>query len=348
MLYSVFKKLMSVILSVAFVCSVFVFGASAAPVLTDVQRAAITQEIELESDISLMFKSFFRGFINHFYDALGMDSKLLVTGLNVVQSKVTLEAEETETLNVKFTPEKAGNKNINWVSEDIAVASVNKEGLVTARAKGSTVIYAIAEDGGYHDSCTVVVNSKQTDTDEPGETPEIPDNPTPDTPPVVEPEKECITYCSDETFEYLDELSLIGCTNTITLNIQSTEGDHKIVRYACGGHVNCKDCSRDDYKSNTYTLYHDDVDDCTGHDFVIINDHNPGRTSAQLKITVYKSGAEKITLIKTYMPVGTVVDKVSMGNFIAERFGIESLPEDADWYGTPLKEATVYQVVAYE
>ena len=51
----------------------------------------------------------------------------------------------------------SGVENLIWSSSDSAVASVSGSGTVSAKAKGSAVIYAKTEDGRYAASCAVMV-----------------------------------------------------------------------------------------------------------------------------------------------------------------------------------------------
>lgn len=50
-----------------------------------------------------------------------------------------------------------GAENLVWSSSDSSVAAVGSNGLVTAKAKGSAVIYAKTSDGKYAASCAVMV-----------------------------------------------------------------------------------------------------------------------------------------------------------------------------------------------
>ncbi|MCM1042544.1 MAG: Ig-like domain-containing protein [Bacteroides sp.] len=79
--------------------------------------------------------------------------------LNVQDS--TLTVDDTLTLEAVITPENATDKSVRWTSTDEAVASVNAQGVVKALAEGKTLIIVTTEDGGFADTCTLIVKAKQ-------------------------------------------------------------------------------------------------------------------------------------------------------------------------------------------
>lgn len=68
---------------------------------------------------------------------------------------------KTLQLNIKINPTNATNKSVTWSSRNTAVAKVSANGVVTAVAKGSTVITVKTADGGYTDSITVCVDEEE-------------------------------------------------------------------------------------------------------------------------------------------------------------------------------------------
>lgn len=60
-------------------------------------------------------------------------------------------------LNVIFTPENAGNRNLTWSSSNPIVVSVDKTGKVKGNTSGSSTITATSEDGGHKASVEIYV-----------------------------------------------------------------------------------------------------------------------------------------------------------------------------------------------
>ena len=108
-----------------------------------------------------------------------------VSGIALDKSAVSLEVGETETLTASVTPADASYKAVIWISDNNAAASVDADGIVTAKAKGTAVITAKTVDGGKTASCTVTVTATE---------PEPEKDPTPEKEPVPKkepvPEKE--------------------------------------------------------------------------------------------------------------------------------------------------------------
>ncbi len=76
-----------------------------------------------------------------------------------VTSRV-IETGKTFTITPTFDPIDAANKNLTWESDNTAVASVT-DGVVTAKAAGTAIIKATADNGKYA-TCTVTVTAKKT------------------------------------------------------------------------------------------------------------------------------------------------------------------------------------------
>lgn len=71
-------------------------------------------------------------------------------------SSVSLKVGKTTQLSAKILPTDATNKSITWSSSDTSVATIDKNGKVTAKKKGSAKIYAKANNGVF-DVCAVYV-----------------------------------------------------------------------------------------------------------------------------------------------------------------------------------------------
>ncbi len=85
-------------------------------------------------------------------------SSIQVTGVEVTPETTTLSAGDTTQLNAIVSPSNATNQDVNWESDDITVATVNTEGLVTAIAEGIATVSAATEDGGFKDECIITVS----------------------------------------------------------------------------------------------------------------------------------------------------------------------------------------------
>lgn len=68
----------------------------------------------------------------------------------------------TKQLTAVVYPTNAANKNVTWTSDNVAVATVDDTGLVTAKAVGKATITATTEDGGHTDTCVVTVTNNAT------------------------------------------------------------------------------------------------------------------------------------------------------------------------------------------
>ena len=84
---------------------------------------------------------------------------MLVTGISLNNSNLSLYTGKTATLTATVTPENATNKAVTWKSSDDTIATVDNNGKVTAVKEGTATITATAADGsGVYATCTVTVN----------------------------------------------------------------------------------------------------------------------------------------------------------------------------------------------
>ncbi|MCR4911933.1 MAG: bacterial Ig-like domain-containing protein [Bacilli bacterium] len=84
-------------------------------------------------------------------------STVAVTGVKLDQSSITLDVGDTKQLKATVEPENATDKTVSWTVGDSSIASV-RDGLVSALAKGSTVVTVIAST--FTAQCNVTVNEK--------------------------------------------------------------------------------------------------------------------------------------------------------------------------------------------
>ncbi len=81
-----------------------------------------------------------------------------VTGVSVDQTEVAIDPGETVQLSAVVTPDNAADKSVTWTSSKTTVATVDENGLVTAKKPGETIITATTTDGSFTATCTVTVN----------------------------------------------------------------------------------------------------------------------------------------------------------------------------------------------
>ncbi len=81
-------------------------------------------------------------------------------GLILIQNSLELGRNETKQLTYVVAPYGHKSQNVNWVSSDPSVASVDANGAVTGVSAGTATITGTAVDGGYTATCEVIVNNK--------------------------------------------------------------------------------------------------------------------------------------------------------------------------------------------
>ncbi len=81
-----------------------------------------------------------------------------ITNISLNKSSTSIYVGGTETLTATIIPSDVINKTLTWSSSNTNVATVNQNGLVTAKALGTATITATATDGsGVSGSCVVTV-----------------------------------------------------------------------------------------------------------------------------------------------------------------------------------------------
>ncbi|WP_213973774.1 S-layer homology domain-containing protein [Tepidanaerobacter acetatoxydans] len=87
-----------------------------------------------------------------------------VSALSVTPTTMTLTVGETGTITATVEPANATNKKVNWTSSDANIATVDADGIVTAKAKGIANITAIsAADSSKKATCKVIVADNWSD-----------------------------------------------------------------------------------------------------------------------------------------------------------------------------------------
>lgn len=83
--------------------------------------------------------------------------KVPVTNIIIYESQTVFDINETMPLTASVIPENATNKGILWTSSEPEVAIVDENGKITAVNGGTAVITVKTVDGGFEDSCTIMV-----------------------------------------------------------------------------------------------------------------------------------------------------------------------------------------------
>ena len=86
--------------------------------------------------------------------------RVRVTGVTLDRNNISLKPQGYTRLKATVAPENAEDKSVYWVSSNPAIASVDNKGTVTAVRKGTATITVKSYDGGFSDTCTVVVEDK--------------------------------------------------------------------------------------------------------------------------------------------------------------------------------------------
>ncbi|MBR6282871.1 MAG: Ig-like domain-containing protein, partial [Muribaculaceae bacterium] len=85
-------------------------------------------------------------------------SPILVTSVTLNTTSTSIQVGGTTTLTATVLPSNATNKALTWSSSNTAVATVNSNGVVTAKTIGTATVTASAQDGsGKSASCIVTV-----------------------------------------------------------------------------------------------------------------------------------------------------------------------------------------------
>ena len=89
---------------------------------------------------------------------------LTVESVALNHTSYNLLVNETVQLGATITPGTAANKSVTWSSNNNAVATVDENGLVTAKSSGSATITVTTVDGGKIATCTINVIASLTET----------------------------------------------------------------------------------------------------------------------------------------------------------------------------------------
>ncbi|WP_329383593.1 Ig-like domain-containing protein [Anaerofustis sp. HA2171] len=88
-----------------------------------------------------------------------------VTGISLDKENVTLDVDDTVKLNASIYPIDAKNQDVKWESENINIANVDENGVVTAQNSGNTKVKAVSkENGNIIAVCSINVNKVKTES----------------------------------------------------------------------------------------------------------------------------------------------------------------------------------------
>ena len=83
---------------------------------------------------------------------------ILVTSITLNKTSLSLQPGQSETLTATVLPSNATNKTVTWTTSSTSIATVDSDGNVTAKSKGSATITCKANDGsGKQATCAVTV-----------------------------------------------------------------------------------------------------------------------------------------------------------------------------------------------
>ncbi len=173
-----------------------------------------------------------------------ISSKVEVTGITL--DKTSAEAEEGKTVQLvaTVTPDNATVKDCEWTSSDETVATVDVNGLVTAKKAGTAVITVTSKDNSEISAeCTITVTSaapekvevtgitldKTSAEAEEGKTVQLVATVTPDNATV----KDCEWTSSDETVATVDVNGLVTAKQAGTAVITVTSKDNSEISAEC-------------------------------------------------------------------------------------------------------------------
>lgn len=91
-----------------------------------------------------------------------LKSKVMIPlkSIKFIENSISVSTNQEIQLNINFYPENASNKKVEYCSDNVLVAKVKVDGLVTTYKEGVAKITAVTEDGKYADICTIYVSNK--------------------------------------------------------------------------------------------------------------------------------------------------------------------------------------------
>ena len=91
-------------------------------------------------------------------DSCVVNVRVSVESLKLDKRKASVDVGKELALTAKVSPGDATVQTVKWFSENVKIAYVDDNGVVTGISKGKTTVYALSDDGYYKSSCEVSVN----------------------------------------------------------------------------------------------------------------------------------------------------------------------------------------------
>lgn len=85
-----------------------------------------------------------------------------VTGISISESSISLAEGSSKQLIASIQPSNATVKRVSWSSDNVSIATVTQDGVVSAIKVGTANITVKTEDGNFTDTCNVNVTSAQS------------------------------------------------------------------------------------------------------------------------------------------------------------------------------------------
>src|SRR5690606_13987154 len=92
----------------------------------------------------------------------------VVSGITITPELTLTNGQSTQLIKT-IMPSNAANQEVNWISSNTAVATVDENGLVSAASPGAATITATTEDGAYQSRSRITVLPAGTITNQNGE-----------------------------------------------------------------------------------------------------------------------------------------------------------------------------------
>ena len=80
-----------------------------------------------------------------------------VTGVDLVETELTVEINDTIKPEYTVLPENATDTNVYWISDDLTIAAVSVYGTVTGISEGETTVHVYTDENDFTDSCLIKV-----------------------------------------------------------------------------------------------------------------------------------------------------------------------------------------------